>query len=127
MVTDVSLPVVALRHKPSALHTHTRTRTGVGSIVCVFLPWLAAQGDSGGPLVCPTGNNTWVLAGVVSFGLGCAMANRPGIYTRVSSFASTISSMVPEAQLLGTGSRSAVVVTPILVLAQILAYFLLLS
>lgn len=85
------------------------------------------QGDSGGPLVCPTSNNTWVQAGVVSFGLGCAKPNHPGIYTRVSSFATTIRSTVPEAQLIGAAGGMAAAMTPGLVLVQTLAYFLLLS
>jgi MYXO-CTERM domain-containing protein len=51
----------------------------------------ACQGDSGGPLVVtdPATNET-VLVGVVSWGQGCAEADYPGMYARVSSFRSFI-------------------------------------
>ncbi|KAM9094618.1 tryptase alpha/beta-1-like [Sarcophilus harrisii] len=45
----------------------------------------SCQGDSGGPLACKVGDS-WKQAGVVSWGLGCGIAHRPGLYTRVSSY-----------------------------------------
>ncbi|XP_063076728.1 trypsin-1-like [Engraulis encrasicolus] len=53
----------------------------------------SCQGDSGGPLVAKN-STLWVQAGVVSFGIGCALAEYPGVYARVSQYQSWITEKV---------------------------------
>lgn len=48
------------------------------------------QGDSGGPMFRRDNANEWVQVGIVSWGIGCARPNAPGVYTEVSTFASQI-------------------------------------
>ena len=57
------------------------------SMICAGYPGVgekdACQGDSGGPFVCNDGGKA-VVAGVVSWGNGCALADYPGVYARTT-------------------------------------------
>lgn len=61
----------------------------------------ACQGDSGGPLILKGDNPLLdIQVGVVSWGIGCANPNFPGVYARVSSALEFINSTL-ECQLPG--------------------------
>ncbi|XP_054664705.1 serine protease 33-like [Grus americana] len=75
--------------------------TPAGDTLCAGFPQGqrdACQGDSGGPLSCRVGD-TWLLAGVVSWGEACGLPGRPGVYTRAAAHAAWIAAAVPEAPL----------------------------
>lgn len=55
----------------------------------------SCEGDSGGPLVLkdPT-TGQWSLIGIISWGIGCALPNQPGVYTRITHFADWIRQII---------------------------------
>ncbi|XP_051771647.1 tryptase-like [Ctenopharyngodon idella] len=53
----------------------------------------SCQGDSGGPMVSRQ-SSVWVQSGIVSFGIGCARPEYPGVYTRVSRYQEWITSFM---------------------------------
>uniref|UniRef100_A0A3Q1ITP8 Peptidase S1 domain-containing protein n=1 Tax=Anabas testudineus TaxID=64144 RepID=A0A3Q1ITP8_ANATE len=91
-LTEVQVPVVGNRQ--------CNCDYGVGTItdnmMCAGLPAGGkdtCQGDDGGPLVIKQ-NSHWIQGGVTSFGIGCALPNLPGVYTRVSQYQSWINSQI---------------------------------
>jgi len=98
----VALPIVDNVTCAASLE---RLEQGYGALIqdnnlCAGYPEGGAdtcQGDSGGPLVVEGGPRGHVLAGIVSWGLGCAEPGAYGVYSRVSSYMPWIIKTIREA------------------------------
>ncbi|RWS10609.1 ABC transporter-like protein 12 [Dinothrombium tinctorium] len=55
----------------------------------------ACRGDSGGPLTQSKGSSNYLI-GIVSFGVGCARKDFPGMYTRVSNYVDWINKHIGQ-------------------------------
>ncbi|WP_428264818.1 trypsin-like serine protease [Haliangium sp.] len=81
----VTVPIVSNAQADAAYNTVNITDDQIGAGLLGVGGKDSCQGDSGGPLVVFDGA-TPKLAGVVSWGFGCADADFPGMYARVASF-----------------------------------------
>ncbi|QTA81653.1 Serine protease trypsin domain-containing protein [Desulfonema limicola] len=100
ILQEVSVPIISNLDCTKAFTAYNSYRYPPDSIdaamLCAGLAeggMDACYGDSGGPLMVQY-KNQWHLAGLVSWGEGCAMPDVYGVYTRVSKFFDFINTYV---------------------------------
>jgi secreted trypsin-like serine protease len=84
VLRQVSVPVISNEQ----CKTYPRYNTVTDNMICAGYPEGqkdACQGDSGSPLFMEVDGEK-VVVGLVSWGIGCARPNAPGVYTRVSNY-----------------------------------------
>jgi trypsin len=87
---EVALPILS----DAACAAHYGTSTVAATEICAGVPEGgkdSCQGDSGGPFMVRDGAS-WLLAGIVSWGDGCARPGVPGVYAEVAALAGFIES-----------------------------------
>jgi len=97
---EVSLPVVSFQ-----TCVESTTYLVTENMFCAGYPdggKDACQGDSGGPFVIYE-NFHWQLAGIVSWGIGCAEAGNYGFFTRAPNYYAFISHYVPLQDIIVRG------------------------
>ncbi|XP_013791566.1 serine proteinase stubble-like isoform X2 [Limulus polyphemus] len=90
VMKQVSVPVIENSHCQEQLR-----RTRLGMQFDLYPGFICAggeqghdscKGDGGGPLVCPRSNSTYVITGIVSWGIGCSESGNPGVYVRIQNY-----------------------------------------
>lgn len=71
----------------------------------------SCQGDSGGPLAGIDKQARAYQIGIVSFGVGCALANSPGVYARVSAYKDWILGRAEGAKFVDAEPETAMQIT----------------
>jgi secreted trypsin-like serine protease len=81
---EVDVPIIS---NTKCQNLYAREKIGAGMVCAGYDAGGkdSCQGDSGGPFVVDQ-SGKYVQVGVVSWGYGCAQANKPGVYTRVSEY-----------------------------------------
>jgi secreted trypsin-like serine protease len=84
VLREVSVPIIS----NAQCRTYQSYDEVTDNQICAGLPnggRDSCQGDSGGPLFMKLGSDT-VQIGLVSWGIGCARPNAPGVYTRIGNY-----------------------------------------
>ena len=92
VIREVTLPLVSLKSCAEKYDNVDGTQICAGNLDAGGFD--TCQGDSGGPLLVHGKDGEWVLAGIVSYGEGCAQKKAPGVYTHVGAFADFIDQSV---------------------------------
>jgi secreted trypsin-like serine protease len=100
VLRQVDVPII-----PSATcKTFSRYDTITENQICAGYPEGgrdSCQGDSGGPIFAKINNET-IQVGLVSWGIGCARANAPGVYTKLANYGEWLKTTSAGAVTIGT-------------------------
>jgi len=109
-----------LREVEVPLNTDQQCRASLGTnytseMLCAGFPdggKDSCQGDSGGPLMVNS-NYGWQQIGIVSWGVGCASAGKPGVYTRLAVYSDWIGGVTNTLNTFNSTANLDFLLTPV--------------